>query len=128
MKRTLIAGAVALMAATVAIAEPMKLGTTGAVTTQSATDYRSTKLVGTNVYNSAGESIGEVNDIIMDANGSTKAVIVSVGGFLGMGTRYVAVPFSSLKVAREPSGTIKLTMESTKETLKAMPEFTFFKA
>jgi sporulation protein YlmC with PRC-barrel domain len=128
MKRTLLAGAVALMAATTAMAEPMKLGTTGAVTTQSATDYRSTKLVGTNVYNSAGESIGEINDIVMDEAGNTKAVIVSVGGFLGMGTRYVAVPFSSMKVARESNGTIKLTMESTKETLKAMPEFTFYKS
>lgn len=55
------------------------------------------KLIGTNVISANNESIGDVNDVIMDRNGQVMAVIVGVGGFLGIGEKDVAVPFETLE-------------------------------
>ena len=63
--------------------------------------WRSTKLDGATVYNDQGNNIGTVNDMLLDSQGNVSNVVLSVGGFLGMGTRYVEVPFSKLKF--EPS-------------------------
>lgn len=56
-------------------------------------------LIGTKVVGANNESIGEVNDVIMDRDGKAVAAIIGVGGFLGVGERDVAVPFNSLEFA-----------------------------
>src|SRR5215468_6097655 len=64
--------------------------------------WRASKVVGLNVYNDSNENVGSINDLLMDKSGSIKAVVISVGGFLGVGARLVAVPFDKIKFVDEP--------------------------
>ena len=65
-------------------------------------DWRASKVVGLNVYNDQNENVGSINDLLTDKSGNIKAAVISVGGFLGMGARLVAVPFDQLKFSTEP--------------------------
>src|SRR6185437_3120831 len=65
-------------------------------------DWRASKVVGLNVYNAQNENVGSINDLLMDKSGSIKAAVISVGGFLGMGARLVAVPFDKIKFSEQP--------------------------
>jgi sporulation protein YlmC with PRC-barrel domain len=67
-----------------------------------AEKWRASKLVGVDVYNQNNEKIGDVDDIVLSKGGKIDAVVLAVGGFLGMGERYVAVPFEKLKWVGEP--------------------------
>jgi hypothetical protein len=53
--------------------------------------------------------------------------VLSVGGFLGIGDKYVAVPYSDLKIGRD-GNSLKVTTDATKESLKALPDYKFFKS
>ena len=55
-------------------------------------NWRASKLVGLNVYNDNNESLGSINDLLTDKSGDIKAVVIGVGGFLGVGEHLVAVP------------------------------------
>jgi len=72
------------------------------------------------VYNEANKKIGEVEDMIIAPDSSVSYAILSVGGFLGMGTRDVAIPAGQFKMQKD--GTIQLP-GADKKTLKAMPVF-----
>ena len=63
-----------------------------------ATGYRTSKVVGATVVNEANETVGTIDDLIVTPGGQTPYAVLSVGGFLGLGTRYVVVPFTSLKI------------------------------
>ena len=65
-------------------------------------EWRASKLAGVDVYNEANEKIGEINDVILDRSGKVANVILGVGGFLGLGERYVAVAFDKLKWVDQP--------------------------
>jgi sporulation protein YlmC with PRC-barrel domain len=78
------------------------------------------------VYDNQENKIGDVNDILLDANGRVSALIVGVGGFLGVGEKDVAVPFNALKVA-EKNGDRYLVMNTSKEALQSAPGYTFDK-
>jgi sporulation protein YlmC with PRC-barrel domain len=65
-------------------------------------DWRASKVVGLNVYNEKNENVGSINDLLMDKSGSIKAAVISVGGFLGMGAKLVALPFDKVKFSTEP--------------------------
>lgn len=65
--------------------------------------WRTSKLVGLNVYNDSNEKLGDINDVLVDKSGNVKAVILGVGGFLGMGERLVAVSFDKIKFVNEPA-------------------------
>jgi sporulation protein YlmC with PRC-barrel domain len=65
-------------------------------------DWRGSKLVGLSVYNNNNENIGSINDILTDKSGSIKAVVIGVGGFLGIGEHLVAMPFDQVKFVDEP--------------------------
>ncbi len=108
-------------------ATPAATGQTVALK-QSDSDFRSSKLVGTTVYNAADENIGEIEDLIIDAKGSVANVVIGVGGFLGMGEKNVAVPFTSLKTSRDNSGRVRVVVDGTKDSLKAMPAYTYVKS
>lgn len=71
--------------------------------------WRASKLVGVNVYNESNESLGSINDLIVDNSGSIKNVIIGVGGFLGVGERYISVSFDKLKWSNEPVKTAAAT-------------------
>lgn len=64
--------------------------------------YRSSKLVGLNVYNNADEKLGDINELIIDRNGKVSAFIIGVGGFLGIGEHDIAVAPDKLKFVEEP--------------------------
>ena len=64
--------------------------------------WRSSKVIGVNVYNANNENLGEINELLVDQSGKVQAVVIGVGGFLGMGERYVAIPFEKLQWSNEP--------------------------
>jgi sporulation protein YlmC with PRC-barrel domain len=75
------------------------------------------------VYNDQNEQVGEVNDIIVALDKSISYAILSVGGFLGLGERYVAIPFNQFKVSNN-----KFVLPgATKNTLKTVPTFDYRK-
>src|SRR5580700_152079 len=84
-----------------------------------AAGYRATKVIGSSVVNDANETIGKIDDLLVSSDGKQPYAVLSVGGFLGMGTRLVVVPYETLKFADNkvilPGG--------TKEGLKMLPEF-----
>ena len=65
-------------------------------------DWRASKVVGLKVYNDNNESLGSINDLLMDKGGGIKAVVLGVGGFLGVGQHLVAVPLDKIKFSTEP--------------------------
>lgn len=68
-------------------------------------NWRTSKVVGLSVYNEANESLGSINDLLTDKQGNIKAVVIGVGGFLGVGERLIAVPFDKIKFVNEPVAT-----------------------
>jgi len=84
---------------------PATPGATAAASTTNASyqgDWRASKIVGVNVYNNNNENVGSINDLLTDKNGTIKAVVIGVGGFLGMGEHLVAVSFDKIKFVDEP--------------------------
>src|SRR6266567_6565715 len=65
-------------------------------------NWRASKVVGLSVYNDNNESVGSINDMLMDKSGNIKGVVLGVGGFLGVGEHLVAVPFDKMKFSTEP--------------------------
>jgi sporulation protein YlmC with PRC-barrel domain len=99
LARTVIAGAAGcLLLASAAFAAE----TSNATDTSFHGTWRASKVVGLNVYNDKNENIGSINDLLMDKGGSIKAAVISVGGFLGVGSRLVALPYEKLKFSTEP--------------------------
>lgn len=77
---------------------------------------------GKRIYSKAGDDIGEVNDVILSADGKVSAVILGVGGFLGMGEKDVLVAMRSIDMQRD-GDTLKLVVDATKEILTSAPTF-----
>src|SRR5437899_1493958 len=65
-------------------------------------NWRASKLVGLSVYNDNNESIGAINDLLTEKDGKIKAVVIGVGGFMGIGEHLVAIPFEKVKFVNEP--------------------------
>ena len=82
---------------TPALATETTAGSANFITQAQAGQYRASKLAGVNIYNSKDESIGEVNELVVDKNGSIQAVVIGVGGFLGIGEKNVALPYNAIK-------------------------------
>ena len=98
------------------------LGVTVDVKAVSAAGYRATKLLGSNVYNEKDERVGKVDDLIIAGDGQVTLAVLSVGGFLGLGARNVAIPVQLFKVGEQ--GKIQLP-QATKDELKALPAFEY---
>ena len=81
-------------------------------------------LIGATVRNDKREAVGKVEDIYVDNSGAIKTVVVSVGGFLGVGSKNVAVKWSDLKLSRDDKS-IVITTNWTKDSLKAMPDYKY---
>jgi sporulation protein YlmC with PRC-barrel domain len=65
-------------------------------------NWRASKFMGLDVYNEANEKLGDINELILDKNGKVNAVVIGVGGFLGMGEHDIAVSMDKLKFMEEP--------------------------
>jgi hypothetical protein len=89
--------------------------------TKLAAGYRASKVAGSSVINDADETIGKIDDLLVSPDGKEPFAVLSVGGFLGMGTHLVVVPFNNLRVVDK-----KLILPGgTKEGLKMLPEFKY---
>ena len=86
-----------------------------------ATGYRTSKVVGSTVVNESNETVGTIDDLIVTPSEKVPYAVLSVGGFLGMGTKYVVVPYSALEVSDKRM----LLRGATKESLKSLPEFKY---
>lgn len=86
-----------------------------------AAGYRASKVIGSEVLNDSNQRIGSIDDLLISSDGKDPYAVLSVGGFLGMGTHLVVVPYATLKVVDNkvmlPGG--------TKATLEKLPEFQF---
>ena len=129
MKKMVLITASLAMLAGPAFAE--NSGTTGTApaeakfSTVSKDEMFSSKLKGLSVYNQKDESIGEITDLAIK-NHEVDALILSVGGFLGMGEHYVAVSPSSVNVRYDSKNDKWLaSMNTSKDALKAAPEFKY---
>ncbi len=103
---------------------------TGATTPGMAVDSmrlregrRASQVIGSTVYNENNESIGEVDDLIVPATGGQPVAVISVGGFLGIGARLVAVPYERLSHNGERNRW--MLQGASKESLQSLPAFTY---
>lgn len=92
---------------------------------QNPADMVASKLIGLTIQNGANETIGEIADVVLDEKSTVKAWVVGVGGFLGIGTKYVAIDPSALKLARVDEKTMKASIETTKDQIRAAPEYVY---
>jgi hypothetical protein len=105
---------------------------------QSANQWAFSKFKGTDVLGPDNAHIGDVEDVLFDKNGKVEAVVVGVGGFLGIGEKNVALDLSAFQVVPTNAGSstaatndpndIKLKVSWTKEQLKSAPSFEYWKA
>ncbi len=89
-------------------------------------EVRASKLIGSSVYNDHDQKVGSVDDVVLGKDNRADTVIVSVGGFLGMGNKLVAVPYSQLRLGdtKNASSDNRVVMPgATKESLKSQPDF-----
>lgn len=127
MRFTFVATAVA---AAVALATPSLVTAQGAPQTiqltkvdvvKISTGYRASKVIGSSVVNDAGDTVGKVDEIIVGPDGKAPFVVLSVGGFLGLGDRLVALPYEQLRT----DGKKIVLPGATKDSLKGLPEFKY---
>jgi len=78
-----------------------------------------------NVYDPSNNKIGEVMDVLVDKSGKITSLIVGVGGFLGVDSKDVAVPFDAVHVTNKDNNKWYLVMNTTKNELKNAPGFTY---
>jgi sporulation protein YlmC with PRC-barrel domain len=124
------------------------------MTQEAAGQWRTSKMIGLNVFNNSNEKIGAISELIVDRSGKLQAAVVGAGGFLGLGERDVAVPFDQIDWVSQPVASTSTTptttgaasnnrteavidnasarsypdhavLNMTKEQLKAAPEFKF---
>jgi hypothetical protein len=129
MKNIALIAATAALLASPALAEDAKTTGTAPVDAKFSTvpndEILSSKLKGLNVHNQKDQSVGEIADFAIK-NNQVDALILSVGGFLGMGEHYVAVSPSSINIRYDSANDNWLaSMNTTKEALTAAPEFKY---
>jgi len=82
-------------------------------------------LVQQNVYDPNDSKIGEIMDVLVDREGKATALIIGVGGFLGMGEKEVAVAFNAVQITNKNNNKWYLIMNSTKDALKGAKGFKY---
>lgn len=86
-----------------------------------STGYRASKVLGSSVVNEAGDTVGKIDEIIVGPDGKAPFVVLSVGGFLGVGDKLVALPYEQMRT----DGKKIVLPGATKDSLKALPEFKY---
>lgn len=113
--------AIALSGPAFAQGAPQPVTLTKVESTALATGYRTSKVVGSSVVNEANETVGIIDDLIVTPNDKIPFAVVSVGGFLGIGTKYVVVSYSAFEMRDK-----KMTLRgATKESLMNLPEYKY---
>jgi sporulation protein YlmC with PRC-barrel domain len=101
------------------------------INSQKPDQYLASKFKGTDVVGSDNQKIGDVSDILFDKDGKIEAYVVGVGGFLGMGTKDVALAPSAFQVVpgdKSKNESDKLKLSMTKDQLKQAANFEPYKA
>ena len=129
MRRTFIALAATTLLAGAASAQQAVTTTTEVLAevfvTAKPTDVLSSNLIDLNITNPANETIGEIKDLVL-SQGDLSGYVVSVGGFLGIGERYVVVHPNAVQISyTENDRRWHAVMNTTKDQLKAAPEFKY---
>jgi hypothetical protein len=88
---------------------------------QLGTGYRASKVTGSPVFNRSKERLGTIDDLLVVPNNKDTFLILSVGGFLGIGTHLVAIPFSDIQIVDKQ---MQLP-DATKDSLRSLPEFKY---
>lgn len=126
MTKLFTAASLAILMALPAVAQdaPVRNEPAGAVAAPlKSTDISARDLLNESVKNAANETIGDINDVLIAGDGKVAAVIVGVGGFLGMGEKNVALPFDQLMFAKDASDDLLVSTSATKESLQTAPEY-----
>ena len=95
----------------------------GQIVMQSENTVLAKDLIGSNVYSEDGESIGDINNLIVNLDGSVEGVVIGVGGFLGMGEKDVAIEMASLTVTTDENANTRLMTSAKKADLEAANAF-----
>ena len=96
------------------------------VTDQPAGESLARIFIGSVVHNNAGETVGDINDLVFDRTGRISTIIIGVGGFLGMGEKNVGVPFGAITSKPGKDGARMLVVALSKEALEVAPSFKAF--
>ena len=86
-----------------------------------STGYRASKVLGASVVNEAGDTVGKIDEIIIGSDGKAPFVVLSVGGFLGVGDKLVVLPYEQMRT----DGKKIMLPGATKDSLKALPDFKY---
>ena len=86
-------------------------------------DHEVESILGREVVSSAGEDMGRIVDVLVDRRGQVRAAIIDFGGFLGVGSRKIAVDWSALHFPPPEKPDAKITLELTRDQVKAAPEY-----
>lgn len=91
-----------------------------------SSDMLSSNVVGLDVYDGQHNNVGKIKDVAFDTSKKVSAYVIAVGGFLGMGERYVAVNPDAVAIAYDAGNkTWRAAMNASKDQLKAAPEFKY---
>jgi sporulation protein YlmC with PRC-barrel domain len=120
---TLAAVLITASAAGIAQTAPNQKTDAAFVATQPNGQWLASLFIGQAVTNHAGETIGDINDLLFDKSGRISTAVIGVGGFLGIGEKSVAIPFGSLSFATDPKGKRVVSIPLSKESLQAAPAF-----
>jgi|HubBroStandDraft_6_1064221.scaffolds.fasta_scaffold386485_2 hypothetical protein len=80
-------------------------------------------ILGKEVRSATGENMGRIVDVVVDRSGQVRAAIIDFGGFLGVGSRKIAVDWNALHFPRPGDKAGRVTLEFTRDQLKAGPEY-----
>ena len=86
-------------------------------------DHEVESILGREVVSSASEDMGRIVDVLVDRRGQVRAAIIDFGGFLGVGSRKIAVDWSALQFPPPGKTDAKITLEFTRDQVKAAPEY-----
>ena len=88
-------------------------------------DMTASGLMRTEVYNLQDERLGRIEDLVIGGGREVAAVVVGVGGFLGIGERYAALPPSAVVLTRQPNGSMRAVVDASRDQLRNSPEFKY---
>jgi hypothetical protein len=96
---------------------------TNFIAQQPANEWLTRAFIGHAVHNTAGEIVGNVNDLVFDRQGRISAVVLGVGGFLGIGEKSVGIPFGALSINTGTNGERVIVVALSKQDLTQAPGF-----
>jgi hypothetical protein len=127
MRQLIAAAVVAALAALASPALSLAQGAEQKITTVDVkslgTGLRASKVIGSDVVNENKETIGKIDDLLVSTDAHNVFAVISVGGFLGIGSKLVAVRYEELRRASDTPGLI--LPGASKESLSALPEYTY---